>query len=324
VVPQQLDQRFNDARPFLVTLKDHVAASLTVFADAHNYPFTGRIKTVDSVAEKIEMGRYPRFSEIDDLVGFIFVIPTATVEEQVREFCRATFEVIAIRDKRTAQKAPDVFRYDSTRVIARARRPADLVDRLIPSIYDYLFEIQVRTAFEHAWSVATHDLVYKTKSVDWKRIRLAAQLKASSEGLDAAVAAFEHLAHAIDESPWSRVSEQLEVSSYIADLFDGNRVPGTLKPTNISRFCENFCTLVRAIRPTHSVGDLLKRIDDMLNQMQPDGVPVSLSLYQLFLGIICEQGLIGSVQNLSCHITPELQAMFPRTNDIRMIFDYNS
>lgn len=324
MVPQQLDQRFNDARPFLVTLKDHVAASLTVFADAHNYPFTGRIKTVDSVAEKIEMGRYPRFSEIDDLVGFIFVIPTATVEEQVREFCRATFEVIAIRDKRTAQKAPDVFRYDSTRVIARARRPADLVDRLIPSIYDYLFEIQVRTAFEHAWSVATHDLVYKTKSVDWKRIRLAAQLKASSEGLDAAVAAFEHLAHAIDESPWSRVSEQLEVSSYIADLFDGNRVPGTLKPTNISQFCENFCTLVRAIRPTHSVGDLLKRIDDMLNQMQPDGVPVSLSLYQLFLGIICEQGLIGSVQNLSCHITPELQAMFPRTNDIRMIFDYNS
>jgi hypothetical protein len=55
VVPQQLDQRFNDARPFLIRLKDHVAASLTVFADAHNYPFTGRIKTVDSVAEKIEM-----------------------------------------------------------------------------------------------------------------------------------------------------------------------------------------------------------------------------------------------------------------------------
>src|SRR5207249_2148558 len=151
------------------------------------------------------------------------------------------FEVTAVRDKTTTQKPPEIFRFDSTRIVAKARRPPDLLG---PSIFDYLFKIQVRTAFEHASSVATHELVYKASSIDWKRIRLAAQLKATSEGLDAAVAAFDHLAMSISESPWDRVSDQIEVSQYVTSAFDDSRIPRLLQPSSISRFSENFCALV--------------------------------------------------------------------------------
>lgn len=324
MVPQQLDQKFNDARPFLNELKRHLTDTLAAFADSRNFPFVGRIKTPESIAEKIEMGRYARFSEIDDLVAFTLVIPTASVEQEVVDFCKSTFDVIEVRDKRTTPKSPDVFRFDSTRVIARARRAPDLGDYKGPSIYEYLFEVQVRTAFEHAWSVATHDLVYKGSSIDWKRIRLAAQLKASSEGLDAAVAVFDHLATAINQSPWKRVSDQIEVSNYISRLFQQDRLPSFLKPASVARFVENFCTLVRSIQPRRSITSCLYEIDNELQRLGPTSIPVSLSLYQFFLGMLCHRGLVTTIQNLQCHVTPELAAIFPGTKGIGSVFDYDS
>ena len=323
-MPQQLDQKLNDARLLLSELKKNVANTLAAFADIQNYPFVGRIKTRDSIAEKIEMGRYARFSEIDDLVAFILVIPTAAAERQVIDFCESTFDVVGIRDKQTTSKSPDVFRFDSTRVIARVRRPPDLVGHKGPSIYDYLFEVQVRTAFEHAWSVATHDLVFKGSSIDWKRIRLAAQLKANSEGLDAAVAAFDHLATAIKQSPWRQVSEQTEVFDYTNGLFEQGRLPRHLKPASMTRFVENFCNLVRSIRPTQSIGSCLCGIDNELRRLGPASTPASLSLYQFFLGMLCHCRLITNVENLRCHITPELAAIFPETKGIGSVFDYDS
>jgi ppGpp synthetase/RelA/SpoT-type nucleotidyltranferase len=322
VIPGKLDERLSSAGPFLDSLKRTVEATLRAYADDHNFPISGRIKSAASVAEKIEMGRYQRFSEIDDLVAFTMIIPSAKCEDEVTKFCKRLFDVTEIRGKSTTQKAPDVFRFDSTRVVARVRRSPDLAGSTRPSISDYLFEIQVRTAFEHAWSVATHDLVYKGSSIDWKRARLAAQLKATSEGLDAAVAAFEYLADAIEESPWDRFRGQVDVSQYIADAFEGQKLPSTLKPSSVSRFSQNFCALIQAIRPTLSVSDALEVITDELRQMS--SVPVSLSLYQLFLGMLCHGRETTEIKTIRCHVTNELATLFPETRKLEAIFDYDS
>ncbi len=323
MIPGKLNERLSNAQPFLVSLKQNVAATLGSYADSHNFPITpGRIKTAESVMEKIEMGRYRRFSEIDDLVAFTLIIPSAVFESDVIGFCNRSFDVIRIRGKSTTQKAPDVFRFDSTRIVARARRSPELVGSTGPSAFDYLFEVQVRTAFEHAWSVATHDLVYKGPSIDWKRVRLAAQLKATSEGLDTAVAAFDHLAMNIEESPWGGVRDQIEVSEYIADAFGNERLPATLRPTSVSRFSQNFCALIRAIRPSLSVHDALEAITAELGQTTP--IPVSLSLYQLFLGMLCQGGLATEVRDIQCHVTSELATLFPRTGSLQPVFNYDS
>lgn len=170
----------------------------------------------------------------------------------------------------------------------------------------------------------THSLVYKASSIDWKRKRLAAQLKASSEGLDAAIAAFDNIALAIGPSPWHRAEELTDLAAYILQLFDHRRVPDTLKPASISRFCENFQALARAIKPSRGVRELIASIDDELTRMQPTTVPMSLSLYQLFLGILCEKGPVQRIENLTCHVTPELQTIFPMTRHITGTFDYDT
>jgi ppGpp synthetase/RelA/SpoT-type nucleotidyltranferase len=322
MIPQQLDHKMDGAGPFLIKLKEHVSNTLGSFADSRNYPFSGRIKGLRSIAEKIEMGRYRAFSEIDDLVAFTLIIPNAAHEDDVLTFCKSSFEVVAIRSKLNTKKAPDVFRFDATRVVARALRPPDLVSHKTPSIFDYIFEIQIRTAFEHAWVVATHDLVYKGSLVDWKRLRLAAQLKATSEGLDASIAAFDHVASGITGSPWDRLKEQIEVSKYVQSIFENERVPEVLKPDSISRFSDNFCALTRSFEPSLSVADAIKIVDDQLDKASP--IPISLSLYQLFLGFLCQSGLVTDTKNIQCHVTLELMVLFPQTRNLSRIFDYNA
>src|SRR5262245_27950799 len=121
MIPQQLEQKFSSIRPFLEQLKRHVHDTLGGFADDHTFPFSGRIKTANSIAEKIEMGRYERFSQLDDLVAFTLIIPNATHEPSVIEFCRTKFEIVETRSKSATKKSPEHFRFDSTRAIARAQ-----------------------------------------------------------------------------------------------------------------------------------------------------------------------------------------------------------
>lgn len=322
MIPQRLSDKITDARPFLDALKKNVADTLGAFADSQNYPFSGRIKRADSVAEKIEMGRYQRFSEIDDLVAFTLIVPRVSRVAEVVDFCKASFDVVSVRSKSTTQKPPEVFRFDSTRVIARVRRPLDLVDAPGQMIFKLLFEIQVRTAFEHAWSVATHDLVYKAPRINWKRVRLAAQLKATSEGLDAAVGAFDELAASVEESPWDRMGDQIAVSEFVVSTFDERRLPEHLRPASVSRFSENFCTLARGIRPNHSVHRLLEVISDRIGNAEQ--IPMSLSLYQLFLGMLCQGIQITRIENVFCHVTMELAALFPETTALDLVFDYDT
>jgi ppGpp synthetase/RelA/SpoT-type nucleotidyltranferase len=284
----------------------------------------GRLKTVESVGEKIEMGRYSSFSEIDDLVAFTLVIPNPRLEAETLDFCQKVFDVARVRGKKDTRKPPEFFRFDSTRVIARLRPPADLGPRIAVSVFDYLFEIQIRTAFEHAWSVATHDLVYKGSTIDWRRIRLAAQLKATSEGLDAAIGAFDHLAQAVEESPWENLRGKILVSEFAEDLFVQAKLPSTLRPASMSRFAENLCELVRDIHPKQDLQDCLRVIKEEIERLRTASVPASLSLYQLFFGILCKRGMIGKVKNIPCHITFELAAVYPETKDkASSAFDYD-
>ena len=163
--------------------------------------------------------------------------------------------------------------------------------------------------------------VYKGSSIDWKRIRLAAQLKATSESLDIAVAAFDTLASGIIESPWDRIGDQITISKYVLSLLDKKLIPTTLRPMSISRFSENCYNLIRSVRPESTVAVAITSINEELSKQKP--LPVSVSLYQLFLGILCEAAIINFTRNINCHVTPELMTIFPATRKLTQIFDYD-
>ena len=88
---------------------------------------------------------------------------------------------------------------DASRFYGRLRPSAAERD---PRIDGIQFEIQVQTAFEHAWVAVTHDGVYKGGVVDWRRQRLAASLKAAVEQIDLMVVGFENVVGEIALHDW--------------------------------------------------------------------------------------------------------------------------
>jgi ppGpp synthetase/RelA/SpoT-type nucleotidyltranferase len=320
MLPSELTQKFDYLLPFLRQLKKYIFDTISPFAERHEFPFYGRIKTVESLAEKIETGRYRKFSDLDDLVAFTLIIPTATHEIEVLDFCRKSFNVIKIRSKENTDKSPDRFRFDSTRVIGKAK-PTTGVDTGQPSLFNILFEIQIRTAFEHAWSVATHDLVYKGSLANWKSLRLAAQLKAVSESLDASVAAFDELSKGIVESPSRQVAEKKLVCSFLVELFQRSTMPTEMAPLSFSRTAENLATIIKTIHPQEEISDVIHFLNDKFDEL--DRVPVSTTLYQLTLGMLCSNPNYNFRTNrISCHITDELLALFPESRRIADKFAY--
>jgi len=199
IYPPILDRQYQQYHPLVEEAAKQVKSTMLIFCDHKGYALTSRIKTIESVAEKIETGRFKKWSELNDLFACTVIIPSLSQEQEVIKFCQDTFDVKKIVKRGQNKKSPDTFIFDSTRVYAQLRRVEDPnLDNLL-SIFDILFEIQIKSAFEHAWAVSTHDLVYKSAEIDWKKLRLAAQIKATVEQLDTMIMAFEQIASTIQE-----------------------------------------------------------------------------------------------------------------------------
>ena len=199
IYPSILERKYNEYYPFLEETAKQVKSILVNFCEVHGYAFSSRIKTIESLAEKIETGRFKSWSTLDDLFACTIIIPTLLHEKEVTKFCKDIFQIERITKRGQNPKSPDTFKFDSTRIYAKLRRSDDVDDSELLNIYDITFEIQIKSAFEHAWSVSIHDLVYKNDEIDWKKLRLAAQIKANVEQLDTLILAFDQMSTIITE-----------------------------------------------------------------------------------------------------------------------------
>ena len=188
-VPAAAQRIFDFSRPAVKELERQIVTTVRTFSEDHEYLFVSRLKSLESFSEKLETGRFKSVSGVVDLFGCTVVVPTAAHEQTVIDFLNGVYICEDVRDRSSAQKAPDVFRFDATRYVGRFKPQPGVT--YSPNIDKYLFEVQIRTIFEYAWSVVTHDLVYKADEIDWRRLRLAAQLKAAVEQIEMIIAAFE-------------------------------------------------------------------------------------------------------------------------------------
>ena len=326
IYPSILERRYQEYRPFIERVANLVKDTMLNFCEENGYAMTYRIKTIESLAEKIETGRFRQWSDLDDLFACTVIIPTLHQEQKVTQFCQDTFKISKIIKRGQNKKSPHSFRFDSTRIYAWLKRVEDVNAAQLLSIFDIKFEIQVKSAFEHAWAVSTHDLVYKSSVIDWKKLRLASQIKATVEQLDTLILAFDQVSETIQESEDSEIKRKCQLAVATQSLFDQEKIPQELKPKDMTRFCNNLYSILVSTEKENQIQEVIKCIKKKVNSTPSKQIPRSLSLLQYFLAILVENKIIIlPVEKHYCHITQELITLYPNFfGNIDSIFQYDT
>ena len=322
--PAILDRQYQQYLPFVEEVAKRVKSTLVNFCEQKGYAFTSRIKTIESLAEKIETGRFKKWSDLDDLFACTVIIPRLSQEQDVINFCQNSFNVAKTLKRGQAKKAPDIFRFDSTRLSGKLRSSDPTLEPSL-NIFNIGFEIQIKSAFEHAWAVSTHDLVYKSSEIDWKKLRLAAQIKSTVEQLDTLILAFEEVSAVIQESDFPELKKKIQIVKLTNSLFE-NKIPEELRPKDLSRFCDNLYRILVSAGKEENIKESLDCIKSVVNRTANKKIPRSISLLQYFLAILVENQIVAlPLQDYSCHITEELITLYPVFDTQTSIsFDYET
>ena len=322
IVPSSIRQRYDDWLPFLKRVELRVEETLGPFCRKNGFIFEGRIKAIESLAEKIESGRYSSWDGLDDLYACTVAVPLSADEKSVREFIDRSFAVISTKERGELWKPPDVFRYDSTRINAKLRTYPGIDSGVELSVHDILFEIQVKSLFDFAWSKTTHALTYKSNLVDWKRYRLAAHLKAAVEQADFLLVGFEQAAELVTEGKSPDIDDKAKIREVFFELVERGKIPSESVPRDWSRFVDNVYTAVQAFsgsRPSGRSGRPLDRCEEACDviskyfgEIQVDSIPRSLSLFQIVIGALSSsRKFTGKARQYFVPAEGEFDAIFP-------------
>lgn len=325
MIPHAVRQKYDSESDQINDIRAVVGETIRNFCTDNGFPYVERIKELSSVAEKLETGRFSTWSSIDDLFGCIIVIPTLSHEEHVIEFLSKAFQTVQTRLRGETKKPPDQFRFEATRFYGRLKHPSK--DQRDSGV---IFEVQIRSAFEHAWSAATHH-IYKSDKIDWKAKRLVAQLKAAVEQLDSLVLAFDESKDPIVEHRWPEVQAQSDLLNGFQQLFDEDLLPAELRPVSWSRFAENALALLRSSQGFErwNTSKMLFAVKESLLcarqraiQEGKSGIPISVSLLQWAMAAwVDADQLKPPLHRFHALVTPEFVELYPSVKTVSPTID---
>ena len=178
---------------------------------------------------KLESGRFAEPGTIEDFFACWFVVPTIADLSTAEKLIEDKFEVTERRPKDNIlapNKEPDNFRFDDLRLYVKWKKEPALRD---PIYTEVVFEIQLKTFLMHAWSIATHDLVYKSSTPSWATSRIAFQVRAMLEHAEISIYEAENLAKSPTLSQSTRRFKRLaEVSEFLRKMWQSEELPGDL------------------------------------------------------------------------------------------------
>src|SRR5215213_854291 len=193
-------------------LKEIVDALVVPLKDAR-WHYESRVKSEEGYALKLETGR----AEVDKFEDFFAC--TLVVENQARiksakNLVLSHFTLKYRRPKYDdfTHKSSESFPFDDLRLYVQYKDDPTLPPTGVDGL---LFEFQIKTFLQHAWSIATHDLTYKSDTISWAKARIAFQIKAMLEHAEVSIETAESLALTPDlaksDSSTKSVSEAIEL-----------------------------------------------------------------------------------------------------------------
>lgn len=151
-----------------------------------SWHYISRIKEINSFASKLETGRVSNPRELEDFFACTIVVENSTNIRDARSIIKKYFSIKYERpkDATTTHKESSSFIFDDLRLYVQLKQ--NIGTKRKP-INDIIFEIQIKTFLQHAWSISTHDLIYKSNQIDWVKERVAFQIKAMLESAEISI-----------------------------------------------------------------------------------------------------------------------------------------
>lgn len=205
--------------------------------------YESRVKTAESFTLKVESGRVHDLSTLEDFFAATIVVRNGLEVTEAETIVSELFSPHERRPPLDAEthKAPEQFPFDDLRRYVRwkndpAQPPTGLAG--------VLFEVQIKTFLQHAWSIATHDLIYKSDDANWGKMRIAYQIKAMLEHAELSIQEAARLSecNALAKSDAKTTSLKTFIA-LITDLWAKEDLPA-----NVRGLAENVMRLAQLIR----------------------------------------------------------------------------
>ena len=222
--------------------------------------YESRLKLPESFALKVESGRFPTPEALEDFFACTLVVANGKEIQEAERFIRNHFTVHERRPPhdRSTPKEPNAFPFDDLRLYVRLQDDPALPPREFAGI---LFEIQVKTFLQHAWGIATHDLIYKTDEANWSKQRIAFQIKAMLEHAEVSIQEAEGLAKSQALAKTNHTTRTLQrIIALLRALWSEQDLP-----TDVRLLAENIQALATAVKVD------VKQLRAILERQQQQG-----------------------------------------------------
>lgn len=253
-VPASLRRLYEDQKTTNERLKEIVDTRMHQLREPR-WHYESRVKELVSYALKVESGRVASPEALEDYFACTMVVATSADITRAEERIRHIFSVKERRPPEAGytRKASDRFVFDDLRLYAALRDdPFEVQEDLIGIV----FEVQIKTFLQHAWSIATHDLVYKTDDASWSKERIAYQIKAMLEHAEVSIEEADRLSASRGLAKRERRTEVVKKGiELVKEQWDADELPRDLR-----RMASNIVGILKALGMT--VGQLGKVLDD--------------------------------------------------------------
>lgn len=287
-------------------LQAKVDEILGPIARRNRWHYESRIKLEPSVALKVESGRVSDPKRVEDFFACTIVVRNLSEIGQAERVICDTFSLEERRPRRAdrTHKNPDSFPFDDLRLYVHWKDDPALPETGLESIR---FEVQIKTFLQHAWGIATHDLVYKTDDVDWSRERIAFQIKAMLEHAEISIQEAGRLAETAALAKTHRTTQDLkEIITFLRDVWAAEFLPADLR-----RLAENTKTLMQLadIRM-----DRLRQLIEVEKRRNKGELPLNVSPYGIIVQALAwgeedklKAGLIDNRRREKLLVTSEME-----------------
>jgi len=253
-IPGSVRKVYEDLRPLYAGLQADVDQLIKAKKD-RKWHYESRIKSEESYALKLETGRVPDPTKPDDLLACLVVVENHTRILDGIKLIAENFEIVERKPNQRDQTplAPYSFDFDDQRLYVRWKQEEGQRPKGWSNL---IFEVQVKTFLQHAWGLATHDLVYKTAEVNWATSRVAFQVKAMLENAELSINQAEALTTSEVIGKEDKYTDSLR--RIIADI--KKRWGVEQLPTDLRRLAQNLMELCRTLKLQYS--DLWRAVDE--------------------------------------------------------------